>query len=288
MNRIKLQLSVIAFGILIGTTFVSAAGEEFSEALIPKKHDPRGDRGGTSSGRDDPSKRWQKDKIEININEDIVNEVEEKRIKYKKVVNQIYDFDLLMTPIIKPFRAINNEIVTTEFITTFQLPDQYRIISATPSETMSMLTFSENILTIKPRRTFIQGNISLTITNGTENKTMQVVLKKYYAKYAKNRGYSSKYARNDAFVSTIVVYQEPAAGTDIDILEAYYKLFGETCRTTFEKDGDFDVFTYEEIPYYVIRDDKFGRIEFEGINFNISHEYREFAEQAKYNFKGTR
>jgi len=287
MSRTKLKLSLATFVLLAGATF-AIGEEEFSSTLIPAKQDERGDRRSSSTNREDPSNKWEKDKIEININEDIVNEVEEKRIKYKKVVSQIYDFDLLMTPIIKPFRAIENEIITTEYITTIQLPDQYKIISATPSETMALNTFSENILTIKPRRTFIQGNISLTITNGTVNKTMQILLKKYYTKYAKNRGYSSKYARNDAFVSTIIVYQEPAAGTDIEILEAYYKLFGETCRTTFGNDGDFDVFTYEEIPYYVIRDDKFGRIEFEGINFNISHEYREFAEQAKYNFKGPR
>lgn len=273
--------------LLTGTISIYAAENFNTEALIPKDLSQEGMRAGKGT-KNDPSKEWKKNKIEMNINEDIVNEVEEKRIKYNKVMNQTYNFDLLMTPIIKPFATIENEIITTEYVTTITLPDQYRIISSTPSEPMLLNNFSENIINIKPRKSFIQGNISLTLTNGSENKTMQILLKKYYSKYGKDRGYASKYARDDAFVSTVIVYQDPASATNIEILEAYYSLFGDSCRATFEKDGDFDVFTYEDIPYFVIRDDKFGTIEFEGINFEISHEYREFAEQAKYNYKATR
>jgi len=217
---------------------------------------------------------WKKEKFHLELDENVAEEVVAKRVRFKKIMNQTYNLDMLMTPIVKPFKTIDKIYITTEHITTVVFPMDYTIVAATGSKKMTQIAHSSNILTFQPKRDFIEGNIVVSLTNGETNKVATIILERYVPGMTTgNENYSIKLAKDKQFVSTVIMYKDLPKDDNTVILEAYFKLYGPNASDYFSADCKFDTFTYDGVQYYVIRDDKFGNIEYEGISYRIANSF---------------
>jgi len=222
----------------------------------------------------------ERNHFELNIDKEILKDVEEKRADYKGLMDGTYDMDMMAQPIMRPMVSMDSIYVTTKYITTIMFPGDYAVIQAIPSFSSVHFNYSENVITIKPSASFTEGNIFVSMTDGKQNRILTINMRKFTRSLASRNKNKGLYGKNTAFVSTMYTYIDKPNVDNITILEAYTTLFGENCGSKFTRDGAFDVFTYEDIPYYVIRDDKFGTLEFDGVNYRIANEYRAFAEES--------
>lgn len=224
------------------------------------------------------SSNWRINRFKANLDRDVAEDIREKRTAYHKTMRGTYDLNMKMEPIIKPFSTIDEIYITSEFTTTIMFPPDYTVVGAISSAKMPLNKFSSNTLYILPSRDFIEGSLTVSLTSGDQNIVMNIILRRYMNSMANGGDYEIKYANDKQFVSTMIVYRDIPNVDVRTILETYYALKGPSARNNFDEDGNYDVFTYDGIPYYVIRDDKFGEIEWDGINYKISHKYVEHGE----------
>lgn len=217
---------------------------------------------------------WKEDRFMLNLDKGVAKEVANKMTAYRKTMTMTYDMDMLMKPITKPFRAIDRIYITSEYITTIVFPDRYAIKSVVSSAPLIENRFSSNVVTIKPKRDFVEGNLVVSMTTGDKNTVMTIRLDRYIPGMERDaKNYEAKYAKDKQFVSMMIVYQDKPNYELDEILEAYFKLYGESAVEMFDEDCKFDTMSYKGIPFYIIRDDKFGTIEYNDINFRIANEY---------------
>lgn len=225
----------------------------------------------------------QKNRFEINIDQSIVNEISQKRTEYIRAINQTQDMIMSNQPIYKPFSAIDNIYVTTSYSTVLMFPRKYKVTKATSAASMMELNHSENTVTFRPTKEFIEGNIVVGLTSKQGNRICVINVMKYSRTALDAKKALNQFDDGADQLSTIIAYIDKPVASNINILNAYLRLNAENCYSTFANDGDFDVFTYKNIAYYVIRDDKFGEIEIDGINYRISTNYTSFGDRGQSN-----
>jgi len=227
----------------------------------------------------------QRDRIEMNTvkNADLYKESQIKRMQRGLVLSEIFDPDILMQPITRVIRAIDSIGVTPEYITTILFPHEMEIKDAKTSFDAPLLEFNKNLLRFRPnQKNFHAGNMVITLSDGQKNYEMSIQVSRYYQKdcTVKNEQYicwkmkkdwtkskSSKaypYAYNN--LSVYYTYKNANILDPMDIISIYEKLKGHPLNL--QKDGDFDVVTYDGISYRIIRDDTFGEI------YYRAHKYR--------------
>jgi len=227
----------------------------------------------------------QRDRIEMNTvkNADIYKESQIKRMQRNMVLSEIFDPDVLMQPVTRVIRAIDSIGVTPEYITTILFPHEMEIKDAKTSFDAPLLEFNKNLLRFRPNQAnFHAGNMVITLSDGQKNYEMSIQVSRYYQKdcTVKSEQYicwkmkkdwtkskSSKaypYAYNN--LSVYYTYKNAKILDPMDIISIYEKLKGHPLNL--KKDGDFDVLTYDNISYRIIRDDTFGEI------YYRAHKYR--------------
>ncbi len=227
----------------------------------------------------------QRDRIEMNTvkNAKLYKESQIKRNERNMVLSEIFDPDVLMQPVVRVIRAIDSIGVTPEYITTILFPNEMEIKDAKTSFDSPLLEFNKNLLRFRPNQAnFHAGNMVITLSDGQKNYEMSIQVSRYYQKdcTVKNDQYvcwkmkrdwtkskSSKaypYAYNN--LSVYYTYKNAKILEPLDIISIYEKLKGHPLNLN--KDGDFDVVTYDGISYRIIRDDTFGEI------YYRAHKYR--------------
>ena len=242
-------------------------------------------------GRDipvDPSgipTRIQRNRIEMDTvdNAEYYKESQMKRTQRKMILSEIFDPDVLMQPITRVIRAVDSIGVTPEYITTILFPDKMEIKDAKTSFDAPLFEFNKNLLRFRPNQdTFHAGNMVITLSDGEKNYEMSIQVSRYFQKDCTVEGNqyvcwkmkkdwtkskSSKaypYAYNN--LSLYYKYKNAKILEPMDVISIYEKLKGYPLNL--KRDGDFDVVTYDDISYRIIRDDTFGEI------YYRAHKYR--------------
>jgi len=226
--------------------------------------------------------KWREDKFILGMDKEILEEVSNNKDYFKRAMSKTHNMDMLMKPIDKPFHSIDKIYISSEFTTTLVFPSRYSVVSNFASVPLKTNDRYANIVTVQAGRNFVEGNIVVTLTDKTKNKIVVILLRRYIPGMEKSsEDYAIKYAHTKQFVSSIITYRDLPDVEDDQIIEAMYSLYGDTVKYVFKNDCDFETFMYEGIQFYAMRDDKFGEIEFDEINFRISNKYIPCGEQTK-------
>ncbi|MBD3822994.1 MAG: hypothetical protein IE916_00600 [Epsilonproteobacteria bacterium] len=217
-----------------------------------------------------------RNRFEMDLDKDVAREVTQKRDEFQRTMHRTEGLEMLMTPLEKPFKSIDSLEVTSEFTTTVFFPDRYKITGALPSEELDRLEHSANILTIKPKRNFLEGNIFVALTDGQKNTGMTINLYRHLPNRPNPDAYSSPLAEGNQYISTMIIYIDKPNVPYEEILDAYFTLAECDPSLIFTEDGVFDVLIYQNVPFYIIRDDKFGFISLNDINYRIETKYEGF------------
>lgn len=224
--------------------------------------------------------KWKEDQFILTMDNSILEEVSNKKDYFHRAMAKTYNMDMLMKPIQKPFHSIDKVYVSSEFTTSLVFPTKYSVVSNFASVPLKTNTRYANVVTVQAGREFVEGNVVVTLTSKTENKIVVIMLRRYVPGMENGSDeYGIKYAKSKQFVSTMVTYKDMPKVEDFEIINTMYKLYGDSVKYSFKNDCDFETFLYEGIQFYVMRDDKFGEIEFDDINFRISNKYEPCGEQ---------
>jgi len=205
--------------------------------------------------------KLQQNHFEINIDQDEVETIQKRAIRFKKLIDGTYDVNIMQDIDYRPFRAIDNIFLLTNYQTTIVFPANYRIQKSTASVELQENTISQNILILKPKKDFTEGNVIVSLTDGKKNTVVELILRKFIPKASDFKN----------IIHTFIKYVEVPKISDYRMLKIYFKMYGNKRISYFNRDGKFDIIEYKKIPFYIIRDDRFGRIEYKGVNFRIAN-----------------
>jgi len=218
----------------------------------------------------------------------------ERRSNYKEqqirktqrqlVLTEIFDTDILMQPVTRVIRSIDVLGITPEYITTVLFPSNMKIMEGQASFKTSLFEKKNNLLRFRPDRdTFASGNIVLTLSDGTKNYEMTLIVNRYYQKdcHIDNNEYickkirkqwsESKSSKSYAYaynnLSIYYKYINAQILDSLDVISTYEKLKGK--NLSLNTDGDYDVFIYKGVSYRIIRDDKHGDIYYRAYKYRI-------------------
>jgi len=270
LNKI-LTLTMASFVVLM-------AEPNYGETVHSNFVTPQSDKEGNA--KDEVGQIIKRDRFEINVDTEVVEDIAKKKIDFEKAMSLTYDMDISNTPLVKPLPAIDFISVSSEYFVSIIFPEQYGVMGVNSTGEYSYKQYTENMIKFKVARNFVQGNFLVSLTNGRENKTLQIFLKRLIPNEHREQRTGAYGEGKTTFYSMIKYVAKPSV-SNIEILEAYFKLFSKPCRAVFKHDGDFDIFILQGYPFYIVRDDKFGTIESDGINFRIATESQSFGEQVE-------
>lgn len=215
----------------------------------------------------------EQNRYEMTLDKNMAIDINERRDNFKRTMRQTYNLELSKQPLKIPFGAIIHIHITTQYQTTIMFPERFRIQGALPSEEFAIKKHSENNLYIKPKRDFLEGNINVSLTDGEKNIGVDIILDRHLPHHTNPQDRKSKYAKGNQFVSTVVKLIDKPKINDYELLQLYFKMAECPIPSLFKNNGDFDIVQIEGIPFYIIRDDIYGSIFTEGVNFTIANEY---------------
>jgi len=203
----------------------------------------------------------KKNHFEIGIDKDEVSYVQKRKQRFQKLLDGTYDANVIQKVSYRPFRAVDNINVMTNYITAIYFPENYKIKKAVSSVDQESIRTSQNVLFIKPKKDYQEGNIFVSLSDGRKNTIVSLVVKKFIANVT----------REDNIFYSVIEYVSIPKISDYELLKIYFKLCGKSKIKYFDKDGKTDVIEYKNIPFFITRDDRFGEIEYKGVNFRISN-----------------
>jgi hypothetical protein len=222
------------------------------------------------------NQKYYVDRYQLNINNLSTKKVYEKYRRYKSIMNNTYDIQLLLKPLIKPLMNIETIYGHPNFISTIVFPKGYKIISAQTTYPFKVFSFSNNLLTLSPKKDsdITIGNIVITAydSNTGQNKIFNFIFKPYSLtslKYDTKYGtYATPYGE---FFSFYIKFVDNININPVKVIEKYISVFGKRhFNYVFRKNGYYDAILINNIPVYITRDDVQGDIEYEGKKFRIS------------------
>jgi hypothetical protein len=209
----------------------------------------------------------------LNIDEEVAKDVTAKQHRYHKIVNGVFDAKILNKPVTKPLATSDTLHVSTEFITTLMLPKKYKIVSVNFSKKNDIMEYSQNLLYFQPSKDFHIGNAIITIADDKSNYFINLTIEKYLLSNTSLDIDERRYVSENSYISTVYEYVDVPQVDPIDILKMYFQLHGEEALSRFKKQGDFDSFIVEGMPFFIIRDDDFWQVEYKETPFRISNKY---------------
>lgn len=237
-----------------------------------------------------PNKSVVRDRLELSTGENAgkYKNAQYKRMERDRVLNEIFDPLILMTPIVRVIRPIDSIGISPAYITQIVFPADIVITDMITSFDVKVLESNRNILRIRPdARTFFAGNLVLTLSDGRKNYTMNIFAERYYKDECKEDSEENNYIcrrkreaglSNDSKytyaynnLSTLYRYINPTPVDDMEVIALYERLNGESLYIA-ENGGQVTV-NYQGISYTITRDDKFGSFEggimYRGVGYRV-------------------
>jgi len=237
-----------------------------------------------------PHKRVVRDRVEMRTGElaDKYKETQYKAMERDRVLNEVFDPFILMTPVRRVLRPIDTIGISPAYITQIVLPDGYEITDFVASFNTVLFEANQNILRVRPdARTFYVGNIVLSLTDGTKNYTMTIFAERYYSsecredqelnsyicRRKKSVGLTndSKYAYTYNNLSTLYQYTKPQPLSGMEVIALFERMHGRSLHI--QNNLDSVSLSYEGISYTITRDDRYGSFEggimYRGVGYRV-------------------
>jgi hypothetical protein len=223
-----------------------------------------------------------KNKFEIESDESIFQKTINSRDKYNKLLNETIHLDYMLNPETRPLKSIDTLYIHPNHITTIVLPLDMELKTAKASFQTDVFELNENTVLIKPNRDFNTGNIVVTATNKNKNYVFNFILRKIEVSFVSFDSDYNKYLIENNYLSLIYQYERKKTEDKFEILQKYIQvndIKSYDLDKVFQKEGDFDILMSNGIAYYIIKDSRFGEINYADINFRIDTKYS-FAEKS--------
>lgn len=224
----------------------------------------------------------EQDSFELGIDRETVNRALKEQRRYERLLGGIQDVSLLQKPISRPLSAIDTIHITTEYMTTIVFPKNYTIQYARGTSTFPINEFDKNVLFIQPPRDFQSGSMAIGMSDGNNNVVVNLIIEKYLRGDILHDMVEGRYLSCGEYISTMIRYIKPDKIDHLTILKRYFKLYGDKAINNFKTSGSFDVITIGGFPYYIIRDDKYGMVDYKNVSFRVAYKYEQFAEKLRY------
>ncbi len=205
--------------------------------------------------------KLRQNNFELNINVDEVEEVHGKVNRFKKLMDGTYGVNIMQKIDYRALKAIDHIYLLSNYTSTITFPPQYKIESAVSSTELKENRSAQNILFLQPDKSFVEGNIVVSLSDGRKNTIVSIVMDKFI----------KQSSVEDNVFNSFINYVEVPIISDYKLLKVYFRMYGDKRISHFSKNGKFDIIEYKKVPFYIIRDDKFGKIEFRGVNFRIAN-----------------
>lgn len=223
----------------------------------------------------------EQDTFEIEIQRNMVNKVLKEQRRYERLMGGIQDVSLLQKPITRPFAAIDTIRITTEYMTTLVFPKEYKVQYAKSTSEFLINEFDQNVLLIQPKKDYQSGSMAIGLSDGNGNTVVNIIVEKYLPGDILHDRVEDRYLSCGEYISTMIRYINPPKLNDLDILKRYFALYGDKSLKNFPSSGAFDVITIANMPFYIIRDDKYGTIDYRNASFRIALKYEQFIEKQR-------
>ncbi|KAB7891309.1 hypothetical protein [Poseidonibacter ostreae] len=212
----------------------------------------------------------QEKRFKLDIRSEDVTRIRKKLEKHSEIMEGTLDISILQKPLTKILKTVDTLYLHPSFISTIMLPKQLKIINALPSFETTIFDYNNNILRLQPTRNAKTGNISMSLSDGQKNYTMNIFVKKYFANdKCVNNG--QNYVCSDDFLSTIVKYIPPRSldtNSKLKIVEEYLRVTNKT-KISIPRNLDYVMLRKGKETFYIIRDDEFGSIFRNGTAFSV-------------------
>lgn len=217
-----------------------------------------------------------KNNFEMNADETIFQKTINDTDRYNKMLSETLSLEYLMTPEVRPFKSMDTIYIHPNHITTIVLPEDVELKTAKSSFPTELFELNENSILIKPSRAFNTGNIVITATNKKENYLFNILVRKIENSIVSFDNDYNKYLIENNYLSLVYKYERKQIEGKYEILQKYLKLNNiksYDLDVLFEKEGDYDMLISKGITYYIIRDDRFGYINYGDVNFRVDTKY---------------
>ena len=195
--------------------------------------------------------------LELGDNPKKVLEINRKYDRYREALDGLYGIRVASYVKTIPMKSIIFFSPHHSFTNKIIFPIGYTIVLAESSTQFPDLKWDENILKFKTPKKFIMGNINVYLTNGNENITTAITLKKYIPEQSEPYYQVVKLVDRDNVRLSADI-------KDWDIIEKYIDLHG---GLNFKKSG---VVYINKQPYYIIEDKINGKIIYKGRYYRVS------------------
>jgi len=207
-------------------------------------------------------------KLDLDLDETI--ELNKKIDRQKDILEGTLDISVLQKPLIKVLKTIDTLYLHPSYISTIVLPSQLKVVTCLPSFDTANFDYSDNLIRLQPSKNAQNGNISISLTDGKRNYTMNIFVKRYF-KDDKCIDNGNNYLCSQDYLSTMIKYVPPrklTTNTKLQIVEEYLAL---TKKTKIEIKRNLDYLTLQKgnEVFYIIRDDEFGDIYRNGVSLSI-------------------
>lgn len=197
--------------------------------------------------------------IESNTTSIILEEIQRKQ----DLLDGLYHVDILQKPLFKTLKTVDIIYLHPNFLTTIMFPQKYSISKPMASFKTNFFEFSNNTIRIQPAQNSPLGNIVLSLTDGKQNYSINIFVKKFI----QDVNCINKKCKQD-FLATVIKYQEPKKLNHFQVIEEYLVL-NSFKKVTIEKNLDYVSFSKNGETFYIIRDDEFGNIFKDGLSLKI-------------------
>ncbi|WP_152633050.1 hypothetical protein [Aliarcobacter butzleri] len=223
-----------------------------------------------------------KNNFEMNADEAIFQNTINSRDKFNKLLSETLNIDYMMTPEVRPFKTTDTIFVHPHHITTIVLPVDIELKVAKASFPTDVFDLNENSILIKPGREFHTGNIVVTATNKNENFIFNILIKKIETSFVHFDSDYNKYLIEDNYLSLIYQYERKNLDDKFNVLQNYLKtnnIKSDDLSRIFTNEGDYDMLMFKGVTYYIIKDSRFGNINYGDVDFRVDTKYT-FAESS--------
>ena len=217
-----------------------------------------------------PTVQEKRFKLDIDLDESI--EINKKIDRQKDILEGTLDVSVLQKPLIKVLKTIDTLYLHPSYISTIVLPKQLKVVTCLPSFETANFHFSENMIRLQPSKNAQSGNISISLTDGVKNYTMNVFVKRYF-KDDKCIDNGNNYICSQDYLSTLIRYVPSRTLTTdakLQIVEEYLSLSKKT-KIDIKKNLDYLTIQKGNEVFYIIRDDEFGDVYRNGISLSIKN-----------------
>lgn len=212
----------------------------------------------------------QERRFKLDLDADTIRKTNKSLNEHNNLMEGTLDISIIQKPLTKVLKTVDTLYLHPSFITTIILPKNLKVKNCLPSFSTTHFIFEENTIRIQPSKTAKDGNISIGLTDGKKNYTMDLFIKKYFKDdNCINNG--NNYICSQDYLSTIIKYvpaKTLSKEAKMQIVEDYLILTKKT-KIDIKKNLDYLTLKKGNEIFYIIRDDEFGDIFRNGISLSV-------------------